>query len=277
MTVSKLRKTPDQIRLAKGKPQPLVCLTAYTAPMAELLDPHCDLLLVGDSVGMTLHGMDNTLSVTLEMMILHGCAVMRKAQKACVVVDMPYGTYENDPQEALNNACRIVAETQCDAVKLEGGVNLAPTIAMLTANNIPVMAHIGLLPQSVIKEGGYKIKGKTLAETATLIADAQAVERAGAFALVIEGTLTPAAQQITETVNIPTIGIGASVFCDGQILVTEDMLGFLPGHTPKFVKKYANLATQVSDAVSAYAAEVKTRQFPNAAYSYDMQIQLRNA
>jgi len=260
------RITVSDIKNRKGK-TPLVCLTAYTAPMAEILDPHCDILLVGDSLGMALYGMDNTLAVDLEMMIRHGRAVMRRAQNACVIVDMPGGTYENAPQKALENAQLLMAETGCDGVKLEGGAAMAETISHLTENGVPVMGHIGLLPQSVVKDGGYKIKGKTPEEAARLIEDAKVVADAGAFALVIEGTIERAAAQITGVVDIPTIGIGASAECDGQILVTEDMLGYFE-KTPRFVKIYADLRSVIDQAVSEYKAEVQDRRFPAADHTY---------
>ncbi len=260
--------TVADIRARKGAAEPLACLTAYTAPMAQLLDAHVDLLLVGDSVGMALYGMDNTLQVTLEIMIAHGKAVVRASKRACVVVDMPFGTYEENPEQAFRNATLIMRETNCDAVKLEGGAAMAPTIEYLTRRNIPVMAHIGLQPQSVLKEGGYRVKGKTPESEATIMADAKAVEAAGAFAVVIEGTVGDVADSITKAIRIPTIGIGASAGCDGQILVTEDMLGLLSGHTPKFVKKYADLGAVIDKAVSTYAAEVRARQFPSSEYLY---------
>ncbi len=268
------RKTVEQIKANKagnnnGKEfKPLVCLTAYSAPMAEILDNHCDLLLVGDSIGMALYGMENTLGVTLDMMIAHGKAVAKKTKSACVIVDMPYGTYEESAQQAYNNASKIIKETGCDGVKLEGGQDMAQTITYLVDNGIPVMAHIGLKPQSVVKEGGYKVKGKNSEESQSLIDDIRAVEKAGAFAVVIEGTIEPVARKLTDSADIPTIGIGASSYCDGQILVTEDMLGLLLGHTPKFAKKYANLAKDIDKAVQSYANDVRSRSFPNSDYVY---------
>ncbi|MCB1681943.1 MAG: 3-methyl-2-oxobutanoate hydroxymethyltransferase [Rhodospirillales bacterium] len=262
------RLTIASIRAWKNARAPLVCLTAYTAPMAQILDPHCDILLVGDSIGMALYGMDNTLGVTLETMIAHGRAVMSKARTACVLIDMPYGTYEDTPQQAYESARRLLIETGCDGVKLEGGHEMAETIRYLAAKDIPVMAHIGLKPQSVVKEGGYKIKGKTGEEAEALMEDAKAVEAAGAFALLIEGTVEPVARAITQSVDIPTIGIGASPACDGQILVTEDMLGLITDHTPKFVKKYVNLAEEITKAVETYAADVRSRAFPDESHTY---------
>jgi 3-methyl-2-oxobutanoate hydroxymethyltransferase len=258
--------TPEHIRSHKNKP--LVCLTAYTTPMAKILDKHCDVLLVGDSVGTVLYGMENTLGVTLEMMIEHGKAVMRSQPSACVIVDMPYGTYEDSPDQALKNATLILKETSCAGVKLEGGVEMAKTIAHLIGSNIPVMGHIGLQPQSVVIEGGYKIKGRTNAEISKLLDDAKAVEEAGAFSVVIEGTIENVARNITEILNIPTIGIGASSACDGQILVTHDMLGLITDHVPKFVKKYADLATEIDKAVENYAQDVNSRAFPEEKHIY---------
>ncbi len=253
--------TPLDIKQRKNS-EPIVCLTAYSTPMATLLNPHCDLLLVGDSIGMALYGMEDTLGVTLDIMINHGKAVMRGADAACVVVDLPYGTYEDDAQTALENAQRVITETGCNAVKLEGGVDMADTIALLTQNDIPVMAHIGLQPQSVKKEGGYRVKGKTDEDAARLIKDAKAIEAAGAFSVVIEGTIESVSAEITKAIDIPTIGIGASASCDGQILVSEDMLGLTVGHVPKFAREYANLRDDISRAASKYATDVRSRAFP---------------
>lgn len=256
---------PD-IRARKGG-TPIVCLTAYTTPMARLLDPHADILLVGDSVGNVLYGMENTLAVELEMMIRHGQAVMRAAPRACVIIDMPFGTYEESPEQAYRNAMRIMKEIGADGVKLEGGQPMEATIGYLTARNIPLMAHVGLQPQSVIRDGGYKIKGKTMDEEARLLEDVKAVERAGAFSVVIEGTVETVAAKMTKAVSIPTIGIGASAACDGQVLVTEDMLG-LSERTPKFVKKYTDLSSAIDKAVAEYVSDVKTRKFPSEEYTY---------
>lgn len=263
-----MRKTPDFIRTLKNAEQKIVCLTAYTAPMAAILDKHCDVLLVGDSLGMALYGMDSTLGVTMDIMIAHGKAVMRSAQNSCVIIDMPYGSYESSPTLALENAQRIMKETGCDGVKLEGGQDMENAISLIARNNIPVMAHIGLQPQSVEKEGGYKVKGKTDEDIEKLLADANAIERAGAFAVVIEGTIEHVAQHITRSITIPTIGIGASVACDGQVLVSDDMLGLLQGHTPKFVKKYAHLVQVIDDAAAAYASDVRGGVFPSIEYTY---------
>ncbi|MDX8512950.1 3-methyl-2-oxobutanoate hydroxymethyltransferase [Mesorhizobium captivum] len=251
----------EDIRRRKGG-VPIVCLTAYTYPVARMLDAHVDLLLVGDSVAMVLHGHTTTLGASLEMMIAHGQAVMRGSTKACVVVDMPAGSYETSAAEAVASARRIVEETGCQAVKLEGGVDLAEQIAAIVAEGIPVMGHIGLQPQSVEKDGGYKIKGRTEENIAALFRDAEAVERAGAFSVVIEGTVEAVASDLTRHIAIPTIGIGASGDCDGQILVIDDMIGMTVNRVPKFVKEYANLRETISDAAARYAAEVRGRAFP---------------
>ncbi|AZO30248.1 3-methyl-2-oxobutanoate hydroxymethyltransferase [Mesorhizobium sp. M1B.F.Ca.ET.045.04.1.1] len=251
----------EDIRRRKGG-VPIVCLTAYTYPVARMLDAHVDLLLVGDSVAMVLHGHPTTLGASLEMMIAHGQAVMRGSTKACVVVDMPAGSYEASAAEAVASARRIVEETGCQAVKLEGGVDVAEQIAAIVAEGIPVMGHIGLQPQSVEKDGGYKIKGRTEENIAALFRDAEAVEKAGAFSVVIEGTVEAVASDITRHIAIPTIGIGASGDCDGQILVIDDMIGMTVDRVPKFVKEYAHLRDTISDAAARYAAEVRGRAFP---------------
>ncbi len=262
------RITIPEIAAHKGRAEPLVCLTAYTTPMARILDPHVDLLLVGDSLGMVLYGMENTLGVDLEMMINHGKAVMRGVEKSCVIVDMPFGSYEESPEHAYRNAMRVMKETGCDGIKLEGGTDMAETIKYLTARNIPVMGHIGLQPQSVLKDGGYKVKGRTNHEISSLLDDARAVEESGAFAVVIEGTVEDVAAEITRSTNIPTIGIGASPDCDGQILVTEDMIGLLEGPSAKFVKEYTNVKDDIAAAVSGYAGEVRSRKFPSTEQTY---------
>lgn len=260
--------TLKTIQNHKKSDPPLVCLTSYTAPMTKILDPHCDVLLVGDSLGMVVYGMENTVGVTLDMMINHGKAVANTAQHAFVIVDMPYGTYENDMNAALENSKRLFGETGGDALKLEVNKALAPTVELLVNNGIPVQAHIGLRPQSVIKEGGYKIKGKTNAEIADLIDDALALEKAGAFSILIEGTKEAASRAITTAISVPTVGIGASPACDGQILVVDDMLGMITDHTPKFVKKYAALADEISVSIEQYASDVRARKFPNEKYVY---------
>ncbi|MEZ5814776.1 MAG: 3-methyl-2-oxobutanoate hydroxymethyltransferase [Alphaproteobacteria bacterium] len=261
-------KTIQDIKAYKGKGEPLVCLTAYTARVAQILDRHCDLLLVGDSLAMVLYGMDNTRGVTLDMMINHGKAVVRGAKDTCVIVDMPFGTYEDSADQALSNARRVMAETGCAGVKLEGGERIAPTIERLVSAGIPVVGHIGLLPQSVSEASGFKVQGRTDDGQAQLLNDARAVERAGASAIVIEATIDSVAAAITGAVGIPTIGIGASAACDGQILVTEDMLGITGEHVPKFVKQYAQVSESIERAVENYAQEVRSRAFPGEANIY---------
>lgn len=274
MAEAEIRKTTEAIRRAKGG-VPIVCLTAYTYPIARLLDPHVDLLLVGDSVAMVLHGHETTLGATMDMMIAHGQAVMRGAQKACVVVDMPAGSYEGSVSVAVASARRIVEETGCQAVKLEGGVDMAAQIAAIVAAGIPVMGHIGLQPQSVEKDGGYKIKGKTPDNVTALVRDAEAVEKAGAFSVVIEGTVERVAADLTRAVSIPTIGIGASADCDGQILVIDDMVGLTVGRVPKFVKEYADLRDAVASAAEAYARDVRSRAFPAAEHIFSASPEAR--
>ena len=253
-------QTVPSLRAMKGTPQ--VWLTAYTTPMAKLLDPHCDVMLVGDSLGMVLYGLPSTLAVSLDMMIAHGAAVVRGATQALVVVDMPFGSYQATPEQAFTNAARILAETGCQAVKLEGGAEMAPTIAFLTARGVPVCGHVGLMPQQVNVAGGFRATGRTLDEAARITNDASAVARAGAFAVVIEGTLEPVAAAITAQIDIPTIGIGASAQCDGQVLVIDDVLGTFNDFTPRFVKRYAELGAEISKAAAAYAADVRARDFP---------------
>ena len=256
---------PD-ITARKGK-TPIVCLTAYTAPMAELLDEHCDLLLVGDSVGMVVHGLPNTVGVTLEMMILHGQAVMRGSKKALVVVDMPFGSYEGSAEVAYANAARIMKETGAQAVKVEAGPAVVANVAYLVARGIPVMGHVGLRPQAVLVDGGFKAKGKGLDERRQILEDACATAEAGAFAVVVEGVAEGLAREITAAIKVPTIGIGASAGCDGQILVTDDMLGLFDW-TPKFVRRYADLRGEITRAVAGYSEDVRTRRFPGPAEIY---------
>ena len=251
---------PPDIRAMKGK-SPIVTLTAYTTPVARLVDPHCDVILVGDSVGMVIHGLSSTIGVTMEMMILHGRAVTRGAAKAMVVIDMPFGSYEESPAQAFRNASRLMAETGATSVKLEGGVHMAETIAFLTARGVPVMAHIGLTPQSVNTLGGYKVVGRE-GEAEKVMQDARAVEAAGAYAVVLEKVPEGLAARISQQLAIPTIGIGAGVHCDGQVLVVDDMLGLFTDFRPKFVKRYAELGKSADEAIAAYAAEVRARAFP---------------
>ena len=252
--------TATDIRARKGE-APLVCLTAYTTPVAQIADPHCDLVLVGDSVGMVLHGMASTLEVTMEMMILHGRAVARGLSQALMVVDMPFGSYEESPKQAFRNAARIMTETGAGAVKLEGGQHMADTIRFITDRGIPVMAHVGLTPQAVNAFGGYKVQGRG-EDGDRILADARAVADAGAFSIVLEKVPASLADRITADLDIPTVGIGASANCDGQILVIDDMLGLFDAFKPKFVKRYAHLAADAGEAVRLYAEEVRARQFP---------------
>lgn len=258
--------TPPQVAAAKGG-TPLVCLTAYTTPMARLVDAHCDIALVGDSVGMVLHGLPSTLGVTLDMMIMHGKAVRRGLEHALMVVDMPFGSYEESPEQAFRNASRMMAETGCGAVKLEGGETMAETIRFLTGRGIPVMAHVGLTPQGVNTFGGYTVQGRGK-DRDRVLADAKAVAEAGAFAVVLEKVPEALARRITEEVAIPTIGIGASAACDGQVLVADDMLGMFTDFRPKFVKRYAELGAEASSAIEAYAADVRARRFPAAQHVF---------
>ena len=264
--VAASRITAPQIRARKGG-EKLVCLTAYTAPMAALLDPHADLLLVGDSLGMVVHGLPSTVGVTLEMMILHGRAVMRGSSRALVVVDLPFGTYEADPATAYRSAVRVMQETGCQAVKIEACAGSAETTAFLVGRGIPVVSHIGLRPQAANVDGGFKAKGRTDAERQAVLAEARAADQAGAFAIVIEGVAASLADEITDAVGAPTIGIGASPRCDGQILVTDDMLGLFDW-TPKFVRRYGDMRALIAEAAAAYAADVRNGRFPAQAELY---------
>jgi 3-methyl-2-oxobutanoate hydroxymethyltransferase len=263
----KARRTaaPD-ITSRKGK-TPIVVLTAYTAPIAEILDEHCDVLLVGDSLGMVVHGLPNTVGVTMDMMIMHGQAVMRGSSKAMVVVDMPFGSYEASLEMAYANATRILKETGAQAVKVEAGETVPETIAYLVKRGIPVMSHVGLRPQAVNIDGAFKAKGKAGDERQRILDDARASEAAGAFAIVVEGVAEGLAKEITEAVGVPTIGIGASAGCDGQVLVVDDMLGLFDW-TPKFVRRYADLKGEISRAAAAYAEDVRARRFPGPAEIY---------
>lgn len=260
------RLTVPAIRARKGG-EPLVMLTAYTVRTAQLLDPHCDMLLVGDSLGQVVYGLPSTVPVTLEMMCAHGAAVVRGSYHSVVIVDMPFGSYEASPQQAFENAARVLKETGAAAVKMEGGAAMAPTIAFLSERGIPVIAHVGLTPQAVNQLGGYGARGRSEAERAKIIADAKAVDDAGAFALVIEGVVEPIAVEITKAVKCPTIGIGASAQCDGQVLVAEDMLGLFE-RTARFVKRYGDMAGFISEAAANYAADVRSRAFPTADQIY---------
>src|SRR6056297_2083211 len=265
-TARKTAPLPEDIRAMKGR-APIVSLTAYTTPMARMMDAHCDFVLVGDSLGMVVHGMTSTLGVTMEMMILHGQAVARGLSRAMLVIDMPFGSYEEGPAQAFRNAATIMRETGAAAVKLEGGQHMAETIAFLVARGVPVMAHIGLTPQSVNTLGGYKVQGRA-DQADALLADARAVADAGAFSVVLEKVPATLADRITAEISIPTIGIGASVGCDGQILVVDDMLGLFTAFKPKFVKRYATLGADGEAAIRAYADEVRARSFPAAEHTF---------
>jgi len=260
------RLTVPAIRARKGR-EPLVMLTAYTVRTAQLLDPHCDMLLVGDSLGQVIYGLPSTVPVTLEMMAAHAAAVVRGSYQSLVVVDMPFGSYEASPEQAFLSAARLMKESGAAAVKLEGGEAMAPTVRFLTERGIPVMGHVGLTPQAVNLLGGYGARGRSDEEAAKIVGDAQAVAAAGAFSVVIEGVVEPIAIEITRTIACPTIGIGASAECDGQVLVAEDMLGLFE-RTARFVKRYDDLAGRIGAAAEAYAGEVRSRAFPGAEQVY---------
>ena len=247
--------------------QPIVMLTAYTMRMAQLLDPHCDMLLVGDSLGQVIYGLPSTIPVTMEMMCAHGAAVVRGSWHALVAVDMPFGSYEASPDQAFRSASRIMKETLCAAVKLEGGEAIAPTIEFLTHRGIPVIGHVGLTPQAVNVLGGYGARGREEKEADKILRDAKAVGDAGAFCIVVEGVLEGIANDITTALDAPIIGIGASAECDGQVLVTDDMLGMFE-RTPRFVKRYDDLASRIGSAAQSYAEEVRARSFPTADQTY---------
>lgn len=260
------RLTIPAIQQRKGQ-EPLVMLTAYTARMAQLLDPHCDMLLVGDSLGQVIYGLPSTLQVTLDMMCAHGAAVVRGSYHSAVVIDLPFGSYESSPQKAFETAARVMDETGAAAVKLEGGETMAETVAFLSSRGIPVMGHVGLTPQAVNALGGYGARGRSNAEHDKIMSDARAIDQAGAFSIVVEGVLEPLADAITNSVHCPVIGIGASAACDGQVLVVDDLLGMFE-RVPRFVKRYDNLAERITNAASAYAQEVRDRQFPDKDHLY---------
>ena len=260
------RITAPQIAARKGA-TPIVALTAYTAPMAALVDSHAEVILVGDSLGMVVHGLPSTIGVTIEMMIMHGQAVMRGSHRAMVVIDMPFGSYEESPQQAFRNAALVMAETGAGAVKLEGGSRLAPTVRFLTERGIPVMGHVGLTPQATHTMGGFKTQGRETDSWPAHLQDAVDVAEAGAFSIVVEGVVEALADRITDAVPVPTIGIGASARCDGQILVLDDMLG-MTGRVPRFVHRFADLGRAADDAIAAYAAAVRDRSFPAEANVY---------
>ena len=270
MSVQKeIRRLTAPDILARKKGEPIVALTSYHAHTAGLLDRYVDVILVGDSLGMVMHGLETTLPVTLDMMILQGRAVMRGSKQALVVVDMPFGSYEESPQQAFRNAARVLKETHCGAIKLEGGTRMAETIRFLTERGVPVMAHIGMTPQSINTLGSFRTQGRDEADWGKFLEDAQAVAKAGAFSVVIEAVAEPLARRITGEIAIPTIGIGASSACDGQILVLEDMLG-LSSRVPKFVKRYGELAGQIEASIKAYADEVRSRKFPGPDHVYGL-------
>ncbi|HKA76077.1 MAG TPA: 3-methyl-2-oxobutanoate hydroxymethyltransferase [Pseudolabrys sp.] len=262
------RLTAPDIRARKGG-EPIVCLTSYHAHTARIVDAHCDVILVGDSLGMVMHGLETTVPVTLDMMILQGHAVMRGSKKALVVVDMPFGTYEASKEQAFMNAARVLKETGCGAIKVEGGKRLAETIGFLAERGVPVMAHVGLTPQAINTIGSFRAQGRDEADWARIEEDIVAVSQAGAFSVVIEAVAEPLARKLTVAVPIPTIGIGASVACDGQILVLEDMLGLSP-RVPKFVKRYGSLGPGIERAIADYAADVRSRTFPGPEHVYPM-------
>jgi 3-methyl-2-oxobutanoate hydroxymethyltransferase len=262
------RLTAADLRARKGG-DPIVMLTSYHAHTAALADRYCDAILVGDSLGNVMHGFETTVPVTLEMMILQGRAVMRGSRRSLVVVDMPFGSYEASKEQAFHAAARILKETHCGAVKLEGGERMAETIAFLSERGIPVMAHIGLTPQAINVLGSFRAQGRDEADWARLETDAKAIADAGAFSVVVEAVAEPLARRISETIAIPTIGIGASAACDGQVLVLEDMLGLSP-KVPKFVKRYGNLGPSIEAAIQGYAAEVRSRAFPGPEHVYGM-------
>ena len=255
-------------RKAEGRTaEPVVMLTAYTMRMAQLLDPHCDMLLVGDSLGQVIYGLPSTVPVSLDMMCAHGAAVVRGSWHALVAVDMPFGSYEGSSEQAFASAARVLKETGCAAVKLEGGEAMAETVHFLVSRGIPVIGHVGLTPQAVNVLGGYGARGKTEAEAAKIVGDAKAVAEAGAFCVVVEGVMEEIADEVTKAIAVPTIGIGASPRCDGQVLVTEDMLGLFE-RTPRFVKRYADLASEIGAAAARYREEVRTRAFPTQDQTY---------
>ncbi len=272
MQTTMKRRTAAQIEAMKGG-EPIVCLTAYAAPIAKLLDPHCDLLLVGDSLGMVIYGLDSTVSVTMEMMIAHGQAVMRGSKQACVVVDLPFASYQESREQAFRSAAHIMKETGASAVKLEGGEEMAETVHFISRRGIPVMGHVGLMPQLVNATGGYRSLGRSDEEADKIRRDATAIDEAGAFSMVIEGTIEPLAKEISAKLRCPTIGIGASPACDGQVLVSDDMLGIFTDFKPRFVKHFANLAPEISRAAQDYATDVRSRAFPGQEHTFQMKRQ----
>ena len=265
----KARVSPVALRQRKGG-VPIVCLTAYSAPMARLIDNAVDLILVGDSLGMVVYGFETTVPVTLEMMIRHGAAVVRGARHACVILDLPFGTYQEAPVQAYRNAAHALAKTGVAGVKIEGGEIMAETIRFLVERGIPVLCHIGLQPQSAntVTTGGFRAQGKSDEDQSRILADARAVAAAGAFAVVVEGVTETLARVVTDAIEIPTIGIGASAHCDGQILVTDDVVGLFTDFKPRFVKRYAELAPTIVQAAEEYAEDVRRRRFPGPEHTY---------
>ncbi len=273
-STSRAHPVPEPVRrltvpaIAKRKGgEPVVMLTAYTARMAQLLDPHCDMLLVGDSLGQVIYGLDTTVRVTLDMMCAHGAAVVRGSYRSVVIIDMPFGTYEESPEAAFRSAARVMRETGAAGVKLEGGQAMASTVRFLVERGIPVVGHVGLTPQAVNMLGGYGARGKSNAEFSKIVDDAKAIDEAGAFAMVVEGVVEPLAKAINAAVGCVTIGIGASAECDGQVLVVDDMLGMFE-RTPRFVKRFDDLASRIDAAAKAYADDVRSRAFPSAEQMY---------
>lgn len=265
------RITVPEIKACKGA-EKIISLTAYTKWMAKLIDPHVDIIIVGDSTGMVAYGLRDTLAMTLDMMIAHGSAVMRGSQRACVVIDMPFGTYQESHEQAFRNCARVLIETGAHALKLEGGQEMAGTVKFLVDRGIPVMAHIGLMPQHVKIMGGFKVQGSNEREVEKIIADAESLAQAGAFSILIEGIREPIARRVTELVAIPTIGIGASPACDGQVLVTEDILGLSSEYMPRFAKRYVNITEQISRAAEQFALEVKNGAFPQSEHCFTAKI-----
>ena len=263
------RITVPDLMGRKGSKTPIVGIAAYSAPMAKIVDQHVDYILVGDSLGMVIYGLPSTLSVSIDMMINHGAAVVRGSRRACVVVDLPFGSYQKSPEQAFETATRILQTTGCAAVKIEGGIIMAETVSFLVERGIPVMGHIGMTPQSVNTLGGYGAQGRTQESADRLLLDAQAVSEAGAFSVVIESVVVKTARDIGKQIGVPTIGIGASVDCDGQVLVADDLLGIFDEFKPRFVKQYANLREEIAHAVGQYAEDVRSHQFPGPEHLYN--------
>lgn len=257
-----MHKISVQKILAMKGVEKILCLTAYSFPIARILDDHCEMILVGDSLGMAIYGMPNTIDVTLDMMINHGKAVTKAVKKSFVVVDLPCGTYESSPNLALQSAKKVIDETKCDAIKIEVTADLVSTVKFLVDNKINVVGHVGLLPQRVNEVGGYKYQGRDEDSAKEILQTAKSIEEAGAFALVIEAVPADLATKITDEISIPTIGIGASAECDGQVLVIDDLLGLNREFKPRFVTHYENLAQKISDAVARFSNDVKNKIFP---------------